>query len=60
MINYQEKELYIAVKWKKKELGRIFNENGLWVYKPKGCDGRIESERFKSLDQLKRHLEGAD
>ncbi|QHZ60113.1 hypothetical protein PJKIFABJ_00177 [Pseudomonas phage PE09] len=60
MINYQEKELYIAVKWKKKELGRIYREDNHWHYRPNGCEGRIRSEEFASLTALKRHLEGTD
>ncbi|WYN04988.1 hypothetical protein ISREJYDI_CDS0026 [Pseudomonas phage UNO-G1W1] len=57
MINYELKEQYIRVKWKKKELGRIYHEENGWVYKPNGCQGRIVSEAFATLPQLKHHLE---
>lgn len=57
MINYEQKEGYIRVKWKRTELGRCYKEDGLWVYKPKGCDGRIVSEGFKRLMDLKKYLE---
>jgi hypothetical protein len=60
MLNYQQKEQYIAVKWKRKEIGRIFRESGLWVYKPRGCDGKVVSDGFKSLTQLKQYLEGEE
>lgn len=58
MINYVEKQEYIAVRWHKKELGRIYDETGGWVYRPRGCSGKIESERFNKLSDLKKHLEG--
>jgi hypothetical protein len=57
MINYEQKEQYIRVKIKKKELGRIYQEESGWVYKPIGCRGLIVSEAFPSLKQLKHHLE---
>lgn len=60
MINYEQKEEYIRVKWHKKELGRIYNDSGLWVYRPRGCQGKIESERFMQLTDLKKHLEGRE
>jgi hypothetical protein len=60
MLNYELKEQYIRVKWKKKELGRIYHESYGWVYRPKGCEGRIESESFQKLDDLKHHLEHDD
>lgn len=60
MLNYQELQDYIKVKWHKKELGRIYDETGGWVYRPRGCQGAIESERFNKLSDLKAHLEGRE
>lgn len=60
MINYLELQDHIKVKWKKMEIGRIYNENGLWVYRPRGCGGTVESERFKKLEDLKRYLQEGD
>lgn len=60
MINYQEFPEYIKVKWHKKELGRIYDEVGGWVYRPRGCGGKIESERFNKLTDLKKYLEGTE
>lgn len=60
MINYLELQGYIKVKWNKMELGRIYDEPEGWVYRPKGCGGRVESERFNKLSDLKRHLEHGD
>ena len=40
MINYEQKDKYTKVKWHKKELGRIFNENNAWHYRPRGCEGK--------------------
>lgn len=61
MINYEEKEDYIRVKWKKKkELGRIYREDNHWHYRPRGCDGKIRSEEFASITALKRYIEGTD
>lgn len=57
MLNYELKEQYIRVKWKKKELGRIYHEADGWVYRCKGCEGKIESDRYEKLDDLKAHLE---
>lgn len=58
MINYEQKDGYIRVKWKKKELGRMYNESNSWHYRPRGCEGKIRSEEFASLAALKKHLEG--
>lgn len=58
MINYEQKEDYIRVKWGKKELGRIYNEDNAWHYRPTGCGGVIRSEEFATLGALKKHLEG--
>ncbi len=58
MINYQQKDDYIVVKWKKTQIGRIYHEESGWVYKPRGCEGKIVSEAFPKLSQLKQHLEG--
>lgn len=57
MLNYELKEQWIRVKWRKKELGRIYHESEGWVYKPIGCGGRVVSEAFPTLEQLKHHLE---
>lgn len=57
MITYELKEQYIRVKFKKRELGRIYHESYGWVYRPVGCQGKIESEPFPTLEQLKHHLE---
>jgi hypothetical protein len=58
VINYEQKEEYIRVKWHKKELGRIYNEHGEWHYRPRGCGGKLRSERFPNLPSLKRYIEG--
>ncbi|AMR57391.1 hypothetical protein vB_PsyM_KIL3b_0145 [Pseudomonas phage vB_PsyM_KIL3b] len=57
MINYEQKEDYIKFKWKRKELGRIYNEDNSWHYRPTGCQGQIRSEEFSTLTALKHHLE---
>lgn len=57
MLIYETKEQYIRVKIKKKELGRIYHEAEGWVYKPIGCQGKIVSEAFATLPQLKHNLE---
>jgi len=60
MINYQTIPTgdYIRVKWKRKEIGRIYKESGKWHYRPRGCEGKIRSEEFNSLMALKQHLQG--
>jgi hypothetical protein len=58
VINYDQKEGYIAVKWKKMQIGRIYHEQNGWVYKPRGCDGLVVSDPFLSLRQLKQYIEG--
>jgi hypothetical protein len=60
VINYQTISTgeYIKVKWHKKELGRVYKENGKWHYRPRGCEGKIRSEEFSSLAALKQHIEG--
>lgn len=60
MINYQTIPTgdYIRVKWKRKEIGRIYKESGKWHYRPRGCEGKIKSEEFNSLMALKQHLQG--
>lgn len=60
MINYQTIPTgdYIRVKWKRKEIGRIYKESGNWHYRPRGCEGKIRSEEFNSLMALKQHLQG--
>lgn len=60
MINYQTIPTgdYIRVKWKRKEIGRIYKESGKWHYRPRGCEGKIRSEEFNSLVALKQHLQG--
>jgi hypothetical protein len=58
MINYEQKEEYIRVKWHKKELGRIYREDNHWHYRPRGCGGKIRSEEFASLTALKQYIEG--
>jgi hypothetical protein len=60
MINYEVKDEYIKVRWHKKELGRIYNEDMAWHYRPRGCCGKIRSEEFASLTALKQHIEGTD
>lgn len=57
MLNYEQKDEYIRVKWKKRELGRIYCEDNCWHYRPTGCQGQIRSEEFTSLTALKHHLE---
>lgn len=60
MINYQTTPTgdYIRVKWHKKELGRIYKESGKWHYRPRGCDGKVRSEEFNSLAELKQYIQG--
>lgn len=58
MINYEQKDEYIRVKWHKKELGRIYNEDNAWHYRPRGCGGKVRSEEFATLTALKHHIEG--
>jgi hypothetical protein len=60
MINYEQKEEYIRVKWKRTEIGRIYKEGGEWHYRPRGCEGKLRSEPFPNLPSLKRHLEHDD
>lgn len=57
MLVYETKDKYVRVKWKRQELGRIYHESEGWVYKPVGCEGRIVSEAFPTLEELKHHLE---
>ena len=65
MIKYEDKVVdnqvvYVKVKWKRKELGRIYKEHGMFHYRPRGCEGAIRSEEFNTLAKLKAHLEGTD
>ena len=59
MINYQQKEGYIAVKWKKTQIGRTYCVGvfQVYVYRPRGCGGLLESEPFDTLEELKAYLE---
>lgn len=57
MINYQDKEGFIAVKWKKTQIGKITHEENGWVYRPRGCDNKVVSDPFLNLWQLKAWLE---
>ena len=60
MINYQSipSSEYIRVKWSRTEIGRIYKENKMYHYRPRGCEGNIRSEGFSTLQQLKKYLEG--
>lgn len=65
MINYQNVDSngvgscdYIRVKWSRKEIGRIYKENKMFHYRPRGCAGQLRSEEFTTLQQLKNYLEG--
>lgn len=58
MIGYEQKEGYIRLKWKRTELGRLYRENGKWHCRWKGCEGRLRTEEFATLTQLKNYLEG--
>lgn len=58
MINYIEKQEYIAVRWKRTEIGRIYDEEDGWVYRPRGCGGRLSSDHCTKLQNLKDWLEG--
>jgi hypothetical protein len=60
VINYEQKDEYIRVKWHKKELGRIYRENNHWHYRPRGCGWKIRGEEFASLTALKRDIEGEE
>lgn len=59
MINYQQKEDYIVVKWKKTQIGRIYclSPFCVYVYRPRGCGGMLESEPFDTLEEMKAYLE---
>lgn len=59
-MRYEAKDGFISVKWKKTEIGRIYNEGGLWHYRPRGCGGVLRSEEFTSLKGLKSYLEGGE
>jgi hypothetical protein len=58
MINYERRDEYIIVKWKKMQIGRIYKEPEGWTYKPRGCDGLVKSDHFKRLMDCKKYLEG--
>ena len=60
MINYEVKDEYIRVKWHKKELGRVYQEADGYHYRPRACGGKIRSEVFPTLKELKAFLEGED
>lgn len=59
MMNYQDKDGYVAVKWKKTQIGRIYQVPpfGVYVYRPRGCGGMLESEPFDTLEEVKAYLE---
>ena len=57
MINYAQKETYVAVKWKKTEIGRIQNKDGAFMYVPRGCGGAVQSEAMKTVQAVKQHIE---
>jgi len=58
MISYTQKEKYIQVRWKKTEIGRIYQELLGYYYSPRGCQGQLHSEGFTELQDLKNWLEG--
>jgi len=58
VISYKQKELFIAVKWEKVGIGRIYCEVESFHYRPRGCGGLVRSEEFATLEQMKSHLEG--
>ncbi len=57
MINYAQKETYVAVRWKKTEIGRIQSEGGGYVYSPRGCGGAVKSEALPDVDAVKHYIE---
>lgn len=58
MISYTLKEKYVAVKWKRTEIGRITQEGKAFYYSPRGCGGAVKSEPFASLTAVKKYIEG--
>lgn len=58
MINYTQKDTYVAVKWKKTEIGRIqSDEIGACYYVPRGTGGAVKSERMATVQAVKQYIE---
>jgi hypothetical protein len=58
MINYEQKEGFIRLKWKRTEIGRLYKENRLWHCRWRGCEGNLRTEGFSTLTLLKQYIEG--
>lgn len=58
MLKYEQKMGYIAVKFKRTEIGRIEPVDEGFVYSPRATDGNCKTEPFPTLDAVKQHLEG--
>lgn len=57
MINYAQKIGYVAVKWKKTEIGRIMDQGVGFVYVPRGTGGAVMSEPMITVGAVKQHIE---
>lgn len=57
MINYAQKDTYVAVKWKKTEIGRIQAEGTGHIYSPRGCGGAVKSDTMPTVQAVKQHIE---
>lgn len=56
MLVYREKEGFVEVLWKRQMLGRIYKTRHGFVYSPRGCKWQIQSEPYKTIQQLKNYL----
>ena len=57
MLVYREKEGFVEVLWKRQMIGRIYKTQHGYVYRPRGCEWQIQSEPYKTIQQLKNCLE---
>lgn len=60
VLTYTEKEntQALVVRFKKKQIGRIYNSLDGWYYIPNGMPMNFNAERWGKLEDLKCHLEG--
>lgn len=57
MINYAQRDTYLAVKWKKTEIGRITKVGRSYVYVPRGTGGAVQSEPMVTEAAVKQYIE---
>ncbi len=50
----------VIVRFGKKRLGWLGKEGKKWYYYPYGCEGRIKSEGFKTLIDIKPWIKNPD